>query len=114
MGFEKSIEYVESIYNFLEVLYNKAKKLNDNKLIQICKLIFNYLITCCDESKLLIKNLNKNENFDMKHVYDYITNNKIELLDFNNIKMEEINIKNSYDIERFVLTHIYYIYENNK
>ena len=29
MGFEKSKEYVESIYNFLEVLYNKAKKLYD-------------------------------------------------------------------------------------
>ena len=49
----------------------------------------------------------------MEPVYNYITNNKIELFDFNNIKMDDINIKSSNDIERFVLSHIYYIYEKN-
>jgi len=113
MEFKKSIEYIESIYNFMEVLYKKAVKLNDNKLIQICKMIFNYLITCCAESKVLIKNLNKNENFDMKPVYDYIDTNKIKILDLNNILPGDIDTSNSQDIERFVLSHIYYIYANN-
>jgi len=113
MTFEKSKEYVESIYNFMEVLYKKAVKLNDNKLIQICKLIFNYLITCCNESNLLLKNLNKNDDFSMKPVYEYIQYNKIELLDLNNISFDDINVSNPNDIERFVLSHIYYIYENN-
>jgi len=49
----------------------------------------------------------------MKPVHDYITNNKIELFDFNNIKLEDVNLNNTNDIERFVLSHIYYIYENN-
>jgi hypothetical protein len=113
MSFEKSKDYVESIYNFMEVLYVKANKLNDNKLKQICKLIFNYLISCCNDTKLLLKHLNKNDNFNMKPVHDYITNNKIELFDFNNIKLEDVNLNNTNDIERFVLSHIYYIYENN-
>jgi hypothetical protein len=113
MSFEKSKEFVESIYNFMEVLYGKAIKLNDVKLKQICKLIFNYLIGCCSETKLLLKNLEKNDNFNMKPVYDYITNNKIELFDFNIIKMDDLNISSPNDIERFVLSHIYYIYENN-
>jgi hypothetical protein len=113
MGFEKSIEYIESIFNFMDVLYKKAVKLNDNKLIQICKMIFNYLITCCSERKVLIKDLNKNENFDMKPVYDYIHDNEINLLDLNNILPEDIDISKSQDIERFVLSHIYYIYANN-
>lgn len=113
MGFEKSIEYIESIFNFMDVLYKKALKLNDNKLIQICKMIFNYLITCCSERKVLIKDLNKNENFDMKPVYDYIHENEINLLDLNNILPEDIDISKSQDIERFVLSHIYYIYANN-
>jgi hypothetical protein len=113
MTFEKSKEYVGSIYNFLEVLYKKANKLNDNKLKQICKLIFNYLITCSQETKIILKNITKDENFNMKPVYDYITENKIELFDFNNIKIEDVNLSNANDIERFVLTHIYYIYENN-
>jgi len=113
MEFEKSIEYIESIFNFMDVLYKKAVKLNDNKLIQICKLIFNYLMTCCSEVKVLLKDLNKNENFDMKPVYEYIQDNDIKLLDLNNILPEDIDISKPQDIERFVLSHIYYIYANN-
>lgn len=113
MEFEKSKEYLESIFNFMEVLYKKAVKLNDNKLVQICKLIFKYLITCCNESNLLVKNLNKNDDFSMKPVYEYIQDNKIELLDLNNLSLEDINVTNARDIEKFVLSHIYYIYENN-
>ena len=109
MRFEKSIEYIESIFNFMEVLYKKATNLNDKKLIQICKMIFNYLIVCCDERNVLLKDLNKNENFVMKPVYDYIDDNEIQILDLNNILPQDIDIKNPKDIERFVLSHIYYI-----
>jgi hypothetical protein len=97
----------------MEVLYKKAVKLSDNKLIQISKLIFNYVVTCCRESKILIKDLTKNEDFDMKPVYEYITNNNISIMDLNNIQFQEIDINNPLDVERFVLSHIYYIYENN-
>ena len=113
MPFEKSKDYVETIFKFLEVLYKKAVNLNDTKLTQICKLIFNYLISCCDETRILLKNLNKNEDFNMKPVHDYIENNNIQLLDLNKISIEDVNISNPLDIERFVLSHIYYIYENN-
>lgn len=113
MSYEKSKEYIESIFNFMEVLYKKAVKTGDNKLIQISKLIFNYVVTCCSESKVLIKDLTKNEDFDMKPVYEYITNNDIKIIDLNNIQFQEIDINNPQDIERFVLSHIYYIYENN-
>lgn len=113
MSYEKSKEYIESVFNFMEVLYKKAVKLSDNKLIQISKLIFNYVVTCCAESKILIKDLTKNEDFDMKPVYEYITNNNISIMDLNNIQFQEIDINNPLDVERFVLSHIYYIYENN-
>jgi hypothetical protein len=113
MTFEKSKDYIESIFNFMEVLYKKALNLKDNKLIQICKMIFNYLINCCSESKLLLKDLKKHEQFDMKPVYDYIEENSIQILDLNNISIEDINVTNPLDIERFVLSHIYYIYDNN-
>jgi hypothetical protein len=60
-----------------------------------------------------VKNLNKNDDFSMKPVYEYIQDNKIELLDLNNLSLEDINVTNARDIEKFVLSHIYYIYENN-
>jgi hypothetical protein len=113
MGHEKSQIYIESIFNFFEAIYNKAIKLNDNKLLQISKLLFNYISYCCSENKILFKALKKDGNFSMQPVYEYITNNDIKLLDLNNVKFEEIDVKNPLDIERFVLSHIYYIYENN-
>jgi hypothetical protein len=113
MAFEKSKDYIESIYNFLVVLNSKSIKLNDKTLQNICKLIFTYLLRCCKENEVKVSDLVKNEDFDMKHVYDYIHDNNIELLDLNNISFEDINVSNSQDIERFVLSHIYYIYANN-
>jgi len=113
MGYEKSKLYIESIFNFMETLYKKAVKLNDNKLLQISKLIFNYVISCCSESKLLLKHLNKDENFSMQPVYEYITNNNIDIIDLNKLQFQDIDVNNSLDVERFVLSHIYYIYENN-
>jgi hypothetical protein len=113
MSFEKSKDYLESIYNFLFVLNEKANKLSDNKLKQICKLILNYLINSCNDSKLTLKELTKNENFDMKPVYEYISDNSIKIMDLNNLQFQDIDVKNPLDIERFVLSHIYYIYENN-
>jgi hypothetical protein len=75
-------------------LNEKANKLSDNKLKQICRLIFNYLINCCNNTSLTLKELTRNEDFDMKPVYDYITTNNIELFDFNNIRFEDIDINN--------------------
>ena len=113
MEYEKSKEYIESIYNFVYVLKKKATNLNDTRLINISKLIFNYVITCCVEIKVLLRDLIKDENFSMKPVYEYITNNDIKIIDLKSIQVEEIDIRNPQDIERFVLSHIYYIYENN-
>ena len=113
MPYEKSKEYIESILNFMEALYKKAVNTNDTKLIHISKLIFNYVITCCVEIKVLLRDLIKDENFSMKPVYEYITNNDIKIIDLKSVQVEEIDVRNPQDIERFVLSHIYYIYENN-
>ena len=56
MGFGKSREYIECICNFLDVLNDKANRLKDNKLKNICKLIINYLVSCCRENNIKIKN----------------------------------------------------------
>jgi hypothetical protein len=41
--------------------------------------------------------------------FEYITFNNIELFEFDKIKIEDIDISKSEDIERFVLSHIYYL-----
>jgi hypothetical protein len=49
----------------------------------------------------------------MKPVYEYINKNNIQILDLKSILPQEIDVTNPLDIERFVLSHIYYIYANN-
>ena len=46
-------------------------------------------------------------------IFEYISSNNIELLDFSNININDIDIRKKDDLERFILTHIYYITQKN-
>ena len=63
--------------------------------------------------ELAIKDLNKTGTIDAKPVFDYIARNDIKMYDLKNMKMEEMDVSNPKDIERYVLSHIYYIIVNN-
>ena len=42
-------------------------------------------------------------------IFEYISVNNIELYDFSKIDVNDVDITNNADLERFILTHIYYI-----
>jgi len=49
------------------------------------------------------------ETINLIPVFEYISHNKIELFDFSKINESDIDITNFKDIERFILSHIYYL-----
>jgi hypothetical protein len=61
------------------------------------------------EHKINLKDVEEVSNINLIPVFEYINFNNIELFDFDNIKMEDVDITKDDDIERFVLTHVYYI-----
>jgi UV DNA damage repair endonuclease len=61
------------------------------------------------EFKVDLKELKEPELVNLIPVFEYISHNNIELYDFSTIDMNDVDITKESDIERFVLTHIYYI-----
>jgi hypothetical protein len=62
-------------------------------------------------SKINIKNGGEYEKTDIHLVtfFEYIAHNNIELYDLNKMDESDMDISKSDDIERFVLSHIYYL-----
>jgi len=115
MSYEKSREYIESIFNVCNILFSKAKENNDRKLFFITKLISNYLlsITVQKNVSLSLSELNKTGEINKKPILEYIAKNDIKLYDLQNMQMTDMNVADLNDVERYVLSHIYYIISNN-
>jgi hypothetical protein len=109
MPYDKMNDYAETIYHVFKMVNDKATKQQDKKMKYISVLIFKYLTKIVTEYKINLKNVEEALNINLIPVFEYISFNNIELLDFNTIKMEDIDITNEADIERFVLSHVYYI-----
>ena len=45
--------------------------------------------------------------------FQYIDYNNIQLYDFDLIQESDVNLKSEKDIEKFVLSHVYYLTQNN-
>jgi hypothetical protein len=88
---------------------DKANKQQDKKMKFISALIFKYLTKIITENKIDLKNAEEVININLIPVFEYISVNNIELFDFNTIKIEDVDITKEEDIERFVLSHVYYL-----
>jgi hypothetical protein len=49
------------------------------------------------------------ENINLIPFFEYIAFHNIEFYDFKNIQITDVDINNAKDLERFVLSHVYYI-----
>lgn len=115
MPYEKTRDYIESIFNICNILFSKAKEKNDRKLFFITKLISNYLLSITVEKNisLSLSELNKTGEINKKPIIEYIAKNDIKLYDLKNMQMTDMNVADLIDVERYVLSHIYYIISNN-
>lgn len=115
MPYEKSRDYIESVFNVCNILFSKAKNNNDRKLFFITKLISNYLLSITVEKdvSLSLSELNKTGEINKKPIIEYIVKNEIKLYDLKNMQMTDMNVADLNDVERYVLSHIYYIITNN-
>lgn len=101
--------FIETIYNVYLNVYKNVKTSKNKKLLAISVIIYNYLTKLSIDHNITIKELSINEKINMIPFFKYIHDNNIELLDFENLQESDINIKNEKEIERFVLTHVYYL-----
>jgi predicted membrane-bound spermidine synthase len=103
-------DFVTSIFNVFKMVNKKAERQQDKRLKIICLIIFNYVRYMAKEFDInLIDVKEEEESINLIPVFEYVAANNIELYDFSNIDIDDIDVTKKDDLERFVLSHIYYI-----
>jgi hypothetical protein len=109
MSYDKMPDFIETIFNVFNNVNYQATTKNDTRLKFIALLIMNYLNKMAKENEVDLKQLPEPTHINLIPFFEYITCKNIELFEFDKIKIEDIDISKNEDIERFVLSHIYYL-----
>jgi tetrahydromethanopterin S-methyltransferase subunit A len=88
---------------------NKALQKKDKKMQLISVLIYKYILKTASDNNIDIKTISVIETINLIPFFEYITHTNIELYDFSKINVDDVDVNDEKDLERFVLTHIYYI-----
>jgi hypothetical protein len=107
--FDKMPEFIECIFNVFKMVNKKEKIQRDQRLKMIALVIFNYVRKMAKDYNVNLKELPEPETINLIPVFEYISYNNIELYDFSKIDVNDVDVTKTSDLERFVLTHVYYI-----
>jgi len=112
--YDKMQDYITSVFNVFQMVNRKAEQQQDKRLKVIGLTIYNYIRYMAKEYEVDLKGIVEPESINLIPVFEYIAANDIELLDFSNINMNDIDVTRKGDLERFVVSHIYYITQGKK
>jgi hypothetical protein len=102
-------DFVTSIFNVFKMVNRKAERQQDRRLKIICLIIFNYVKHMAKEFDINLMDVKEEESINLIPIFEYVAANNIELYDFLNIDINDVDVNQKDDLERFVLSHIYYI-----
>jgi UV DNA damage repair endonuclease len=102
-------EFVESVFHVFQLVNKKAETQRDKRLKMICLTIYNYVKKIANDMNIDLKTINEAECINLIPIFEYIAYNNIELYDFSKINVNDVDVTKNEDLEKFVLTHIYYI-----
>jgi hypothetical protein len=107
--YDKMQEYIEAVFIVFKTINTKAETQRDKRLKMIALTIYNYVRFMSNVYGINIKNIAEPEMINMIPIFEYISNRNIELYDFSKINVSDVDVNKKEDLERFVLSHIYYI-----
>jgi len=108
-NYDKMNDYIEAVYSVFTSVHKKSQNTKNKKMQMIALLIYNYLNKIAKENGVSIKDLKEPETINLIPFFEYISYNNIELYDFTKIDVDDVDITKKSDLERFVLSHIYYL-----
>lgn len=112
--YDKMGDYITSIFNVFQMVNQKAEQQQDKRLKMIGLTIYNYVRYMSKEYDVDLKDIKEPDSINLIPVFEYVAANNIEFLDFSNINLNDIDITKKEDLERFVLSHVYYITQGLK
>jgi len=107
--YDKMDEYITSVFNVFQMVNRKAEEQKDRRFKMIGLTIYNYVRYMAKEYDMDLKDIREPEKINLIPVFEYVAANNIELYDFSNINMNDVDITKKEDLERFVISHVYYI-----
>ena len=108
-NYDKMEDFIKSVFDVFKIVNKKAEIQQDKKLKLISLVIFNYVNKLAKDYKIDLKKCDESLYINLIPVFEYISYNNIELYNFENIDITDVDMTKNEDLERFVLTHIYYI-----
>jgi len=112
--YDKMEEYITSVFNVFQMVNRKAEQQQDKRLKMIGLTVYNYVRYMSKEYDVDLKDIKEPDSINLIPVFEYVAANNIEFLDFSNINLNDIDITKKEDLERFVLSHVYYITQGLK
>ena len=101
--------YIESLLNVFHLVNVRSEQQKDKRMKMIAMVIYNYIIFMSKENSIDLMTLSRQERINLQPIFEYISSNNIELYDFKSIDINDVDISKKNDLERFVLSHVYYI-----
>lgn len=107
--YDRMPDYIASIYNVFQLINSKAERQSDKRMKMVALMVFNYVRKLAKDYDINLHDLVEPPAINLIPVFEYITHNNIDLYDFSKINVSDVDTSKNEDLERFVLTHIYYI-----
>ncbi len=107
--YDKMEDYIRSVFNVFQMSNRKAEMQGDRKFKMISLVIYNYVKYMSQEYGVDLKDIEEPKNINLIPIFEYVAANDVELYDFSSIQITDVDVRKKEDLERFVLSHIYYI-----
>jgi len=107
--YDKMADYIESLFSVFKMIHKKGSDQKDKRLQMIALTIYNYTRYMATEYNVDLSALSDVEMINLIPIFEYVSYNNIELYDFTKIDIGDVDVKKKEDLEKFVLSHIYYI-----
>jgi hypothetical protein len=111
--FDKMNEFIESMFHVFKSVKQKSENQRDKRLQIISLVILNYVRKMAKDCNINLKELSETDSINLIPIFEYISYNNIELYDFAKIDINDVDTSKNSDLERFVLSHVYYITQKN-
>jgi hypothetical protein len=112
--YDKIESYIKSVFNVFQMVKRSADQHDDKKRKMIALIIYNYAQFMSKEYDVDLREVGEPEMLNLIPIFEYIAANNVQLYDFATIGIEDVDIRKREDLERFVLSHVYYITQGSK
>lgn len=109
MSYDKMEDFIETIYKVFNSVNVKADLKRDKRLKYIAVLILGYVTKLAKDYSVSLKEIEEPDSINLIPFFEYVNFKEIKLLEFDKVQVEDIDVTKSEDIERFILSHVYYI-----